>query len=48
MVGAVASARRQPVEAIRQAIDQGLLSAAEARARQLLDVVAFAMNSPHR
>jgi protease IV len=42
VVGAVASARRQPVEAIRQAIDQGLLSAAEARARQLLDAIAFA------
>jgi protease-4 len=41
VVGAVASARRQPVEAIRQAIDLGLLSAAEARARQLLDAIAF-------
>jgi protease-4 len=41
VVGAIASARRQPVEAIRQAIDQGLLSAAEARARQLLDGIAF-------
>jgi protease IV len=41
VVGAVASARRLPVEAIRQAIDQGLLSAAEARARQLLDAIAF-------
>jgi protease IV len=41
VVGAVASTRRQPVETIRQAIDQGLLSAAEARAHQLLDVIAF-------
>ncbi|MGH8070783.1 MAG: signal peptide peptidase SppA, partial [Candidatus Entotheonellia bacterium] len=41
VVGAVASARRQPVEVIRQAIDQGLLSAVDARARQLLDTIAF-------
>jgi protease-4 len=41
VVEAVSTARRQPVEAIRQAIDQGLLSAAEARARQLLDAIAF-------
>src|SRR5262245_42397940 len=41
VVGAVASARRLPVEAVRQAIDQGLLSAAEAHARQLLDAIAF-------
>lgn len=42
IVGTVASARRQPVEAIRQAVDLGLLSAADARARQLLDAIAFA------
>lgn len=41
VVGAIANARRQPVEAIRQAVDQGLLSAAEARARHLLDTIAF-------
>jgi protease IV len=41
VVGAVASARRQPVEVIRQAIDQGLLSAGDARARQLVDTIAF-------
>jgi protease IV len=46
LVGTVASARRQPVEAIRQAIDQGLLSAAEARERQLLDAIAFADELP--
>ena len=41
VVGAVASVRRQPIEAIRQAVDQGLLSASEAHARHLLDAVAF-------
>jgi protease-4 len=41
VVGAIARARHQPVEAIRRAIDQGLLSAAEARERQLLDAIAF-------
>jgi protease IV len=41
VVGAVANARRQPIEAIRQAVDQGLLSAAEAQARHLLDTIAF-------
>ncbi|HEX9867523.1 MAG TPA: signal peptide peptidase SppA [Candidatus Tectomicrobia bacterium] len=46
IVGTVASARRQPVEVIRQAIDQGLLSAADARARQLLDTIAFADELP--
>ena len=41
VVAAIASARRQPIEAIRQAVDQGLLSAAAARARHLLDVIAY-------
>ena len=41
VVGAVASARSQPVEVIRQAIDEGPLSAAEARARHLIDDIAF-------
>jgi protease-4 len=41
IVGAIASARHRPVEDIRQAIDQGLISAAEARERRLLDVIAF-------
>ena len=44
--GGISSTRRQPVEAIRQAIDQGLLSAAEAHARQLLDAIAFADELP--
>jgi len=42
VVETVASTRRQPLEVIRQAVDQGLLSAADARACQLLDAVAFA------
>jgi protease IV len=46
VVGTIASARHQPVEAIRQAIDQGLLSAAEAQTRQLLDAIAFADELP--
>jgi protease IV len=41
VVAAIASARRQPIEAIRQAVDQGLLSAAAARACHLLDVIAY-------
>src|SRR5215475_8639117 len=41
VVGAVAGDRCQPIEAIRQAVDQGLLSAAEARTRHLLDAIAF-------
>jgi protease IV len=41
VVAAIASARRQPIEAIRQAVDQGLLSAAAARARHLLDAIAY-------
>ncbi|HSF33306.1 MAG TPA: signal peptide peptidase SppA [Candidatus Tectomicrobia bacterium] len=41
IVGAIASARHRPVEAIRDAIDQGLISAAEARERGLLDLIAF-------
>jgi protease IV len=41
VVGAVAGARHEPIEAIRQAVDQGLLSASEAQARHLLDAVAF-------
>jgi protease-4 len=46
VVGAVANTRQQPVEAIRQALDQGLLSAAEARVRQLVDTIAFADELP--
>jgi protease IV len=46
VVGAIASGRRQPVEAVRQAIDQGLLSAAEAREYHLLDAVAFGDELP--
>lgn len=41
VVAAIASARQQPIEAIRQAVDQGLLSAAAARARHLLDAIAY-------
>jgi protease IV len=41
IVGTIASARDRPVEEIRQAIDQGLISAAGARERRLLDVIAF-------
>lgn len=41
VMAAIASARRQPIEAIRQAVDQGLLSAAAARACHLLDVIAY-------
>jgi protease IV len=41
VVAAIASARRQPIEAIRQAVDQGLLSAAAARASHLLDAIAY-------
>jgi protease IV len=41
VLGAIANARRQPIETVRQAIDQGLLSAAEAQARHLLDVIAY-------
>jgi protease-4 len=41
VVGAVASARRQSTEAIRQAVDQGLLSATAAQARHLLDSIVF-------
>jgi protease-4 len=46
MVGAIASTRQLPVETVRQAIDQGLLSATQARERQLLDTVAFADELP--
>jgi protease IV len=46
IVGAIASTRQLPVETVRQAIDQGLLSATEARERQLLDTVAFADELP--
>jgi protease-4 len=41
VVGTIANARGQPVEAIRQIVDQGLLSATDARARHVLDAVAF-------
>jgi protease IV len=41
VVGALAGARRQSIEAIRQAIDEGPLSAAQARARHLVDDIAF-------
>ena len=46
IVGAIASTRQLPVATVRQAIDQGLLSATEARERQLLDHVAFADELP--
>ncbi len=41
IVAAIATARQLPTEAVRRAIDQGILSAAEARDRRLLDTVAF-------
>jgi protease IV len=41
VVGEVASARLQPIEAIKGAVDRGLLSAAEAQAQHLLDTIAF-------
>jgi protease-4 len=41
IVAAIATARQLPPEAVRRAIDQGILSAAEARDRRLLDTVAF-------
>jgi protease IV len=46
IVGAIASTRHLPVETVREAIDQGLLSATEARERQLLDSIAFADELP--
>jgi protease-4 len=46
VVGVIASARQQPGEAIRQAIDRGLISATEARELQLLDAIAFADELP--
>ena len=41
VVAAIASVRQQPIETIRQAVDQGLLTAAEAHARHLLDAIAY-------
>lgn len=41
IVGAIADARRRSVEDVRKAIDQGILSATEARDRGLVDRVAF-------
>jgi protease-4 len=41
VLGAIANARQKPVETIQEAVDQGLLSAAEARARHLLDAIGF-------
>jgi protease-4 len=41
VLGAVSSTRHQPIESIRQATDQGLLSAVEAHSRHLLDALAF-------
>jgi protease-4 len=41
VVGGIASARLQPLEAIKGAVDRGILSAAEAQAHHLLDAVAF-------
>lgn len=41
MVTAIAHARRLPPEAVRRAIDQGILSAAAARDCRLIDAVAF-------
>jgi protease-4 len=46
LITAMAAARRCPAEAMRQAIDRGLLSAAEAAHRGLLDRVAFADQLP--
>ena len=46
IVGGIASARHLSVEAVRQAIDQGMLSATEAHERQLLDDIAFADELP--
>jgi protease-4 len=44
----ITEARQIPVDAVRQAIDQGLLSAAEAQERRLLDAVGFADELPAR
>ncbi len=41
MVAGIARSRQLPPEAVRKAIDQGMLSATEARDRKLIDVVAF-------
>ena len=41
VLGAIANTRRQPIETIRQAVDEGLLSAAEAHRRHLLDAIAY-------
>jgi protease IV len=46
IVEAIADTRQLSVETVRQAIDQGLLSATEARERQLLDAIAFADELP--
>lgn len=46
IVGAIASTRHLPVETVRQAIDLGLLTATEARERQLLDSIAFGDELP--
>lgn len=46
IVGAIARTRQLTEEDVRSAIDQGLLSAAEARDRRLLDAVAFADQLP--
>jgi protease IV len=46
VVGAIARTRQLPEEEVRSAIDRGLLSAAEARERRLVDAVAFADQLP--
>ncbi|MBI3328773.1 MAG: signal peptide peptidase SppA [Nitrospinae bacterium] len=41
MVATIARARQLPVDAVQRAIDQGILSTAEALSRQLIDAAAF-------
>jgi protease-4 len=41
VLDAIATTRRQPIDSIRLALDQGLLSAAEAQRRHLLDAIAY-------
>ncbi len=46
IVGTIARARRLPPGTVREAIDRGILSAAEARERQLIDAIGFADQLP--
>jgi len=48
IVEGISNTRQIPVEAVRQAIDQGLLSATEAQERRLLDGIGFADELPAR